>query len=320
MRPGPSTGSRRPEAVGPFVRAQSPPAGLRHLALMGRWLILLLASLLTLPGPAAATALNTTGTSTATRVQNCARASSSAAPDRARVIAAGSSCKRPGSTGRAARFAVGCCVGARGASAADAVLPTPTVSTPGKLRNIVHDLYRGTTNPHRVGNGTTMDAIRHELRTGQAVHRRRHLEKGKSYSNGLRNWLRANPNAPLHDRRGRARGGDDVVRMSTSQSWGRSQTLGDHFKRHGVDFGARSANDYARMSSEFFQRAQRHGLPTKVDSRGVVRVWDPQSNTFGSYNPNGTTRTFFKPDPSNHPYQTNQDYWNAQPGRAPWTP
>jgi hypothetical protein len=92
--------------------------------------------------------------------------------------------------------------GRSGARAADNVLPTPSVSpSQPKLQNIVDDLYRGTTNPQRVGNGTTMDAIRHELATGQAVHGRRHLEKGQIYSNGLRNWLRRNPGASDHDRR-----------------------------------------------------------------------------------------------------------------------
>ncbi len=88
----------------------------------------------------------------------------------------------------------------KGGRAADGVLPTPSVSHP-KLQNIVNDLYGGTTNPQRVGNDTTMDAIRHELATGGAVHGRRHLGKGQNYANGLRNFLRRNPNASAHDRR-----------------------------------------------------------------------------------------------------------------------
>ena len=47
---------------------------------------------------------------------------------------------------------------------------------------------------------------------------------------------------------------------------------------------------------------------------GVIRVYDPTTNTFGAYNPTGTTRTFYKPDPSAHGYPSNLDYWNAQPG------
>ena len=62
------------------------------------------------------------------------------------------------------------------------------------------------------------------------------------------------------------------------------------------------------------------GLATKIDARGVIRVYDEATNTFGSFNASGATRTFFKPDPKIHGYPTNLDYWNAQPGVAPWTP
>jgi hypothetical protein len=75
----------------------------------------------------------------------------------------------------------------------------PNVSDP-RLGNIVRDLYKGTTNPNRVGNGTTMDAIRHELATGQATSGRMHLQKGREYVNALTNWLRRNPNASAGDR------------------------------------------------------------------------------------------------------------------------
>lgn len=78
-------------------------------------------------------------------------------------------------------------------------MATPKVGNP-KLQNIINDLYRGTTNPNRVGTGTTADAIRHELATGQAVGGRFHIQKGTEYARALENWLRANPNAPYRDR------------------------------------------------------------------------------------------------------------------------
>ncbi len=85
------------------------------------------------------------------------------------------------------------------AGAARGVLQTPRVAS-GKLQNIINDLYRGTTNPNRIGNGTTMDAIRHEVATGQRVGGVFHSQKGTDYARGLENWLRANPNAPYRDR------------------------------------------------------------------------------------------------------------------------
>lgn len=105
---------------------------------------------------------------------------------------------------------------------------------------------------------------------------------------------------------------DDVLRLGTKDSWGNLNTLDDHFARHGADFGATSADDYARQASEFLQQP---GTLTKIDPKtGVIRVYDPATEAFGAYSPTGTTRTFYIPDPAKHGYPTNLDYWNAQPG------
>lgn len=91
-------------------------------------------------------------------------------------------------------------------------------------------------------------------------------------------------------------------------SWGHAESLGDHFDRHGADFGARSAEDYARLAWEFRQRARREGLPAKQDETGVIRVFDRRSGSFAAYNRDGTTRTYFKPGSA--------DYFKRQPGRS----
>ena len=77
--------------------------------------------------------------------------------------------------------------------------PKPDVSDP-KLSNYVDQLFKGVDNPKRIGDGTTMDAIRHELRTGETVHNRRHVIKGGETLRGLERWLRQNPDAPTSDR------------------------------------------------------------------------------------------------------------------------
>ncbi len=69
-----------------------------------------------------------------------------------------------------------------------------------KLHNYVDQLFKGIDNPRRVGDGTTMDAIRHELRTGESVHHRRHIIKGQETLRGLENWLRNNLDASSSDR------------------------------------------------------------------------------------------------------------------------
>jgi len=45
-----------------------------------------------------------------------------------------------------------------------------------------------------------MDAIRHELATGERVGGVLHSQKGADYARGLENWLRGNPNAAYGDR------------------------------------------------------------------------------------------------------------------------
>ena len=91
---------------------------------------------------------------------------------------------------------------ARGSGAANTaadVLPTPQVSS-ARLQNLVDNLYKGTTNPNRVGTGTTMDAIRSEMATGVPTAGRMHTVKGQETLQGLNNWLRRNPDAPYQDR------------------------------------------------------------------------------------------------------------------------
>jgi RHS repeat-associated protein len=71
------------------------------------------------------------------------------------------------------------------------ILPTPSVSD-SKLQNLVNDLYKGTTNPARTGDGTTMSAIRDELSSGQLVHGRNHVAKGNQYAKALNKWIGRN--------------------------------------------------------------------------------------------------------------------------------
>jgi len=97
-----------------------------------------------------------------------------------------------------------------------------------------------------------------------------------------------------------------VQNIGKESNWGNPKTLQDHFDRHGKDFGSSCPGDYAKQAAAFFQKAQTEKLPTKISSDGVIRAYDPKSNTFGSYNSDGTTKTFFKP--------SSPAYWGKQPG------
>lgn len=79
-------------------------------------------------------------------------------------------------------------------------LTRPPVSSPGKLANIVNDLYKGHLSPTRVASGTTAEAVRFEIATGELVGGRAHVIKAENAVRGLDNWLRANPDAPSLDR------------------------------------------------------------------------------------------------------------------------
>lgn len=78
-----------------------------------------------------------------------------------------------------------------------------------------------------------------------------------------------------------------------SDTWGDQTTIEDHYYRHGGDFNSRSADEYVKSANKFFK--DRNKYQVKVDNKGVTRVYDPETNTFGAYNPDGTIRTYFKP-------------------------
>ena len=92
------------------------------------------------------------------------------------------------------------------------------------------------------------------------------------------------------------------------RSWGNPASLPDHFARHGRDFGARNADEYALMAYQFLHRAAAENYQAKIDDHRVLRIYDPRTGSFGAYNQDGTTKTFFKPGRA--------EYFDRQPGRA----
>jgi pyocin large subunit-like protein len=128
---------------------------------------------------------------------------------------------------------------------------------------------------------------------------------------GVSWFLRNSQNAPGTTSGGSPAAAPRFERVQTSigsaaQTWGRIDTLEDHFARHGGDFGARNAEEYAAQAEAFLHRAKATGLPAKRDTDGSLRIYDSATGTFGAYNANGTTRTFFKPGSA--------DYFDHQPG------
>jgi hypothetical protein len=139
--------------------------------------------------------------------------------------------------------------------------------------------------------------------------------------NGIRSLLNLKIASILETTAGRiaSNAGEGVASEIRISSWGNPKSLARHFLDHGKDFGAKNAFEYQHKASEFLLKSQRQKFPTKIDYDGTIRVYDPKTNTFGSYRPNGATKTFYKPDPKLSGLSNYQDYWNAQKGSTPWT-
>jgi len=100
--------------------------------------------------------------------------------------------------------------------------------------------------------------------------------------------------------------------MMSDDGWGRPKTLEDHFNRHGADFDAKSASDYAQKAQEFRERAlNTQGTEFRIDADGTLRIYDRATNTFASYNADGSTKTFYKP-------RAGENYWDAPQRVKEW--
>ena len=75
--------------------------------------------------------------------------------------------------------------------------------------------------------------------------------------------------------------------------WEKPETLARHYAEHGEGVGATSKEEYADMAHELYLNKEQYQV--KVDKEGITRVYDAARNLFGSYNPDGTTRTYFAP-------------------------
>ncbi|WP_440870740.1 hemagglutinin repeat-containing protein [Xanthomonas sacchari] len=77
-----------------------------------------------------------------------------------------------------------------------ASMSKPEVSNP-RLSSIIDTLYR---DGAKVGSGSTADAVRHELKTGQSVGGKFHSQKAADSIIALQRWLDENPGASFSDR------------------------------------------------------------------------------------------------------------------------
>jgi pyocin large subunit-like protein len=77
-----------------------------------------------------------------------------------------------------------------------------------------------------------------------------------------------------------------------------------HFRRHGTDFGARSAEHYESLAASFAARRHAAGVESFVSRDGFVFMYEAATNTFLLQKPGGELVTFYKPTPVG--------YWQTQ--------
>lgn len=86
-----------------------------------------------------------------------------------------------------------------------------------------------------------------------------------------------------------------------------------HFNDHRADFPhLNKAAEYVAEAQQFLRRPPSTALPPITRTNGDVVVYDPTRNIFGVMDSTGAPKTYFKPDPAQHGYPTNLDYFNAQ--------
>jgi hypothetical protein len=98
--------------------------------------------------------------------------------------------------------------------------------------------------------------------------------------------------------------------------WGNAGTLLDHVERHGKDFGIASGEEYARQAREFYTQARNGRFRAVIDEYGVFRAYDPKTNTFGSFNSDGTTRTYYKPSGGARYFRRQMEKYSVGGGRV----
>src|SRR6188508_1322297 len=79
--------------------------------------------------------------------------------------------------------------------------------------------------------------------------------------------------------------------------------LDEHYDKHGAEFGRITKQDYLRQA-QLLRDAEVGGpVLQTVRADGVTTRFDRQTGAFVAFNPNGTLRTFFKPNDGERYYR-----------------
>ncbi|GME30529.1 MULTISPECIES: VENN motif pre-toxin domain-containing protein [unclassified Pantoea] len=85
-----------------------------------------------------------------------------------------------------------------------------------------------------------------------------------------------------------------------------------HWDKHKQEFPElQNSKQYVEATHSFVNNPP-PGTLSKVRSNGETVFYNPKTNTFAVKTADGVPKTMFRPDPSDHGFKTNLDYFNAQ--------
>jgi len=102
--------------------------------------------------------------------------------------------------------------------------------------------------------------------------------------------------------------GDNLALMTgRGQGFNDPDNLSDHFLKHGAEFGFKTEKEYLTAAQNFVSTKGNRGVLSTVRANGDTVIYNPTTNEFAVVTNSGSIRTFFKPDPAIHGYETNLD-------------
>ncbi len=83
----------------------------------------------------------------------------------------------------------------------------------------------------------------------------------------------------------------------------------EHFWKHGNDFGAQSRLEYLTQADDFLNGPMNYPTLELIRQEGDRVRFNPDTDEYGVVRSDGLIRTYFKPNPDEHGYKTNLEYF-----------
>ena len=180
-------------------------------------------------------------------------------------------------------------VAASGVVAADAV-PAPSQGLVGYSRS------------------PAITAISDEMRSPRESERLREERSGAKAAEQTREYERTR----ALERRAEGRSASAEDQTDRRGKFVDTEKLEDHWNRHGQDFGATSELEYERQADRFLNGPKTVDIQEKTRVNGDRIRFNDRTAEYGVAKSDDSIRTYFKADPEQHGFETNQEYFDAQ--------